>query len=240
MLPSALFLCNKMYAMSAARTAQNILRAFGFVLLAATIGACSPSEDRRAELAKIHEKQAKTYLNSGQYRAAIIEARNVIQKTPTDTSGYVLLATILAELGQHKNALSVLEQAPGGENNQAFTALKIESLLGRGKFSSALDALEDPANAALANSDQGMYFRARSLAGLERPDEAIATLKKLLAKAPDDVDALVALADISISSGDIKNGKMFLQQAQALAPKHIDANMLSAKISINAGDYATA
>ena len=37
--------------------------------------ACEPSNERRAELVDIHVKQANSYLKSGQYRAANIEAR---------------------------------------------------------------------------------------------------------------------------------------------------------------------
>ncbi|NNL57050.1 MAG: hypothetical protein HKO71_04820, partial [Pseudomonadales bacterium] len=110
-----------------------------FVLLAALLlQACEPSAERRAELVEIHLKQAKAYIKSGQYRAATIEAKNVIQKAPEDGRGYAMLGKILVELGQYKSALMVLDQAPAGQRSMDDFATRIEALLGRGKFATAL------------------------------------------------------------------------------------------------------
>ncbi|NND39269.1 MAG: hypothetical protein HKO06_06705, partial [Pseudomonadales bacterium] len=112
-----------------------------------SIAACEPSDERRVEMAAIHEKQAKAYLNSGQYRAAVIEAQNVIQKAPSQAAGYILLAQTLNELGQYRNSLNVLEQAFAGSagtvdtSDSDFYLTKIEARLGRGKFATALQTL---------------------------------------------------------------------------------------------------
>ncbi|MGB5325780.1 MAG: tetratricopeptide repeat protein, partial [Pseudomonadales bacterium] len=228
---------------SSVREARPAWRApLQLLLLAAIVFAlgCTPSEKRQAELADIHAKQARAYQDSGQYRASIIEARNVIQKVPAEARGYVLLAGILVELGQYKTALEVLEQAPSQTADSDFSRFKAEALLGRGKFASVLEFIDSKPEVFRDNANQGANLRARSLAGLNRLEEASATLHALLKAEPQNVEALVALADIAVIEEDAEAARSLLNRASETDPGNIDANLLRAKIAILAGDYATA
>ena len=101
------------------RTLRSLLRMSCGGLFTLLLISCSPSEERQAKLIDIHIKQAETYRSSGQYRAAVIEARNVIQKAPQRSVGYTLLAGVLVDLGQYKNALALLERAPEKNSRDA-------------------------------------------------------------------------------------------------------------------------
>ncbi|NNC55793.1 MAG: tetratricopeptide repeat protein, partial [Pseudomonadales bacterium] len=115
---------------------------------------------------------------------------------------------------------------------------KVEALLGRGKFNSALQTLTQHGS-AIPQQD-ALYARARALAGLGQLDEANETLRELRGIAPDNIDAIVAQADVALlqDNNDAANG--LLERITDIDPEHIDLRMLRAKMSIKASDFASA
>src|SRR5690606_14782684 len=61
------------------------------------------------EQATQHSERADNYLRQGQYRAAIIEARNAIKLSPNEPRHSVMMARALNDVGQFKAAAQELE-----------------------------------------------------------------------------------------------------------------------------------
>ena len=62
-----------------------------------SIAACSDKQEESQQQAQRHAGSAKIYMEQGQYRAAMIEAKNVIQLMPDSADGYII------EMKENKN-----------------------------------------------------------------------------------------------------------------------------------------
>ena len=80
------------------------------VLLCFFLASCSEQSKDQSHQAAIHLKAAKSQMRQGQYRAAMIEARNAAQKEPDSGMGQLLLAKIFLELGQARAAITQLDE----------------------------------------------------------------------------------------------------------------------------------
>jgi len=202
--------------------------------------ACEPSNERRAELVDIHVKQANSYLKSGQYRAANIEARNVIQKAPEQAKGFILMAKILVDLGQYKSALGVLDQSPEQSNNNEYIAIRLEALLGRGKFATAIAELENNPSFSDAQPIHAKLLEARALIGLKEVDRAREIYQILSNQDANNQKALLGLADTAILANELETAESLLLKAGELDSENIDIGLLQAKIAIARLDFSTA
>ncbi len=202
--------------------------------------ACEPSNERRAELVDIHVKQANSYLKSGQYRAANIEARNVIQKAPEQAKGFILMAKILVDLGQYKSALAVLDQAPEQTNNDKYTAILLDALLGRGKFATAMTELDTNSSFSDAQPVQAKLLKARAHIGLKEVDQAREIYQILSNKDATNQQALLGLADTAILANELETAESLLVKAEELDSDNIDIGLLQAKIAIARLEFSTA
>ena len=61
---------------------MNVIAKILFISLCMALAACSDKQEKNVEDAQRHLSSAKVYQEQGQYRAAIIEAKNAIQLTP--------------------------------------------------------------------------------------------------------------------------------------------------------------
>ncbi len=202
--------------------------------------ACEPSNERRAELVDIHVKQANSYLKSGQYRAANIEARNVIQKAPEQAKGFILMAKILVDLGQYKSALAVLDQAPEQTNNDKYTVILLEALLGRGKFATAMTELDTNSSFSDAQPVQAKLLKARAHIGLKEVDQAREIYQILSNQDATNQQALLGLADTAILANELETAESLLLKADELDSNNIDIGLLQAKIAIARLEFSTA
>ncbi|HEY3700430.1 MAG TPA: tetratricopeptide repeat protein [Spongiibacteraceae bacterium] len=175
------------------------------------------------KIATTHIERAEDYRRQGQYRAAIIEARNAIDTAPGEIRGRIELATLLNDLGQGKQALHILEPLQNN-TNKAFVLVRADALLEQGKFRSALEFLQ-----AHADDDVEVRFRiAQAQAGLNQADAAQTAFGALLSS-PRAGDAQLQLARLNFELGNKENGEVLLQQLLQKDPNDIDALMLSAQ-----------
>src|SRR5690606_3810026 len=97
-------------------------------------------EKSAEDKSNIYLKQAKAYANQGQFKAAIIEARNVLQLDPESAEGQLILIDIFNTLGQHDAAIQQLQNSKH-QNTADFVFELVRAYNGRGKFNSALASL---------------------------------------------------------------------------------------------------
>src|SRR5690606_17898261 len=114
----------------------------------------------------------------GQYRAAMIEARNALQQNPQDRSAILKLASILNELGSGKSAIKLLEPLAGDCNRNEALALARGYFL-QHKNQSALDTLDTHSKRLHHATDKdALLLKAQAQLRLSLLDDAELTLTK--------------------------------------------------------------
>jgi thioredoxin-like negative regulator of GroEL len=151
-------------------------------LLGCLVAACGPDpQELRA--------RAERSFAAGEYRAAIIDIRNLIRESPSDAKlrhGQALtrtrdFMTAVTELGKAREL-----GAPEGDVAIALA----EAFAGSGDFAAALAELDRPGLARdLAGLDR---LRGQALLGLKRESEAIGPLSRALTRDPADLAGRVA------------------------------------------------
>ena len=153
---------------------------------------CSNSDDSGSEAAG-HIDRAETYADQGQYRSAMLEVRNAVQKDPGNVEHVLVLAGIYNEIGAGEQATELLE--PWLEDHRQQVAIPLaRGYILQGKHLSAREALEDftPETDARKRHHQLLLAQSKHLAG--NTGEAIQALRELRKDAPADPDITAALA----------------------------------------------
>lgn len=206
---------------------------------------CGNKDNGTGSQAKAQEyiDRAESYRRQGQFRAAIIEARNALQQNPQDRAAMAKFATILNELGQGKGALKVLEPITGDASREE-ALLIAQAYISQHKYQSALEylntnserlKLKDDAAATLlvarAQTGLGQFDKAQAnldrldannleaniergrLLLLRQPDAAKSHFDNLLQQNPDNVELLSESARIAERQGDLNRAEDLLSKA---------------------------
>src|SRR5690606_16282426 len=75
----------------------------------ALLTACGDNQEDRSADAKRHQQSALAYQQQGQFRAALLEARNAVQLQPDNPAAYIILAQIYNQVGAYNSTQSLLE-----------------------------------------------------------------------------------------------------------------------------------
>src|SRR5688500_17019987 len=146
----------------------HALRLAPVVLTLALAACCEQPQDPQVLIAK-----AEDYRNKGNYPAAIIELKNVVQKNPDHAEARYLLGIGYLDVGDAKSAEAELRRALslGADAAKAQPALA-KSLLAQGRLQEVLDAT-DPARIPEARDSADMLnLRGLAQLYLRRPAEA--------------------------------------------------------------------
>lgn len=201
------------------------------ISLCVTLAACADKQEKNQQDALRHVNSAKVYQDQGQFRAAIIEAKNAIQLMPESPDGYISLARIYNDIGAHAATQSMLstvvEKLPG-----VSTELANAHFLNR-KYLSAINAVTTyPADASRPEESQRQaWLKAMSNIYLGNTDGYELALKEFVAAGGKDADAKYITANYLLSKGEIENAKATLVEVLAAAPEDIDALIAMANVS---------
>jgi tetratricopeptide (TPR) repeat protein len=201
------------------------------VLLCLGLAACGRTGDTPAKAqadAQRHMERSASYRKQGQYRPAIIEARNALQLSPNDPAALVTLANLLNDLGQGRQAIKLLEPLAKQNNTAVIHALG-EAYLSAGKYQSALDYLRSAQQTQqLGNDETLQYGIARALLGLGELDAARPALQILHNSNQFGIEAQLLLVEIELRRGDAGEGRARLQQLVQQHPRRVDVLQLAA------------
>ncbi len=214
--------------MKGSRTRLSLL----FCAIAAISSGCNRADnDTPAQKANSHLERAESYRQQGQYRAAIIEARNAIDAAPQDSRGVIELATLLNELNQGRQALRILEPL-AQSSDRAVIIARTDALLSQGKSRSALEYLQAQNN----HDDADIKLRiARAQVGIGLFDEARTNLAAL-ETSTHTADARLEQARLYVQQGNPAAANQILEQLLQEKPNLIEALALSAKLAELRGD----
>jgi tetratricopeptide (TPR) repeat protein len=210
-------------------------------LISILLTGCSPSEKDQQALAAIHLKQASAYLEAGQFRAAMIEAKNVIQKSPNTTTGYVISAKILNTLGQHRQAIDLLEPlSQSMPVNAELEQALVSAYIGKRKFHTAIATLNNASQLKQHNIEQYNLLLAESLRETGKFDEASALYHVVLSNNSASAEAHIGIALIWIYQNNFEKALHSLEEAQANNPDNTKASLILAQMQYAQKDYAAA
>ncbi len=197
---------------------------------------CGLSSDPQRMIAKAQE-----YRGKNQHKAAIIELKNVLQKTPNHAEARYLLGVTYNGSGDYRSAEQELRRALelSYERSKVMPALG-RSMLMLGEFKKVLDQVPLEGHASDAVQADILTLRARALMGLGKSNEARSLLEQALAKQPEFADALVEQARLAAGEQKLDESARLIERAIASAPKHINAWLIKGDLARMNADHAGA
>lgn len=192
--------------------------------------ACSDKQQQSKEDAQRHISSAKVYQDQGQYRAAIIEAKNAIQQQPESHEPYLALAKIYNEIGAFSAVQDLL--APRVEKlPQVATELASSYFLSK-KYLTAINTVNTyPALEAEAKLTQ-LWIAAMANINLGDKDGYEAALKNYREAGGSQAQIKYIETNYLLSKGEIEKARTHLADVLTAEPENTDALLLAANINI--------
>ncbi|WP_157271930.1 tetratricopeptide repeat protein, partial [Azohydromonas aeria] len=206
------------------------------LLTSAALLGCGPDDDPKALTAS-----ARGYIAQNDYRAATIQLKNALQKSPDLAEARVLLGQTLLEQGDLVGAeVQTSKALELGAAQDEAVPLMARLLLLQGKAAQALERfgaakLSTPAaNAAL----QTVLAQAHLAQGQRERGEA--GLKAALDLDAQHVPARLLQARLRAASSDLPGARALVDEIVKQHPKDMEAWLLQAALAQAAGDDAAA
>lgn len=181
------------------------------------------------------------YQASGQYRAAYIEAKKVLQRDSKNGKAWLLLGQASLMLGNPADASSELDKAKANGVPEAQWAVPMgRALLVTQQYDTLLKTLSleksfEPQIKARVEALRGDAYR-----GLKQVDQAQQSYKSALALDPKDPRALMGLARLATIANDPVSAGNFVQQALAASPESPQAWIYKGDMAFDSGNLAGA
>ena len=197
------------------------------------LSACGDGQTGGANI-EDYLKVSRSYQDQGQFRAAIIEAQNAIQKAPDNAQGFKRLAQIYNELGAGKKASDVILKLDTLEDPELIFALH-EAYVQQKKYQSASDLLEQ--HPALLETHPARFHiaMAATQAGLGDSKTATSSYQEALKIDPTDSTATVGLVKLDIQQGDFDAATVLLNKITADDKNVTESSLLKSDIAYARG-----
>ncbi len=193
---------------------------------------CGENSSKNAETALRHQNSAKVYLQQGQLRAAMLEARNAIQLSPESADAYIALARILNNTGAYSSTITLLnnvvKQIPAVATELAEANVEIK------KYRTALDVMQNYP-AAVDDTErhyQQAYLTVKANIALGDKDAYTKALDVFSGLPNSALDAKYLEANILLAQGQTESAISILKDVIAQDDKHLDALILFGNLSL--------
>ena len=181
------------------------------------------------------------YQASGQYRAAYIEAKKILQRDSKNGAAWLLLGRASLMLGDPNGALSDLQNARVNGVPEAQWAVPMgRALLVTQQYDKLLKTLSpemsfEPQVKARVEALRGDAYRE-----LKQNDQAQQSYKVALTLAPKDPHALVGLAKLAAIANDPVSAGKYVQQALVASPESPQAWVVKGDLAFDSRNFAGA
>lgn len=199
------------------------------VILLLSVGCSKSKSDIAAETAR-HLKAAQAYVDQGQLKAAILEAKKVIQLNPADPQGYSQLAKIFNGIGAYGTTQTLLE--PKVKEMPSVAVDLANAYIGSKKFQSAISLLNsNPVDAAeLKEYQQWLAALATANAYLGNEAEFKDALNKYVSAKGDIAEQQMLEVNYLLYQNKVDEADAVLEKIIATNPDHIRALSLRGQI----------
>lgn len=204
-----------------------VARGLSIALLLASVAGCDTASDPASLIAK-----SQAYSEKGDFPAAIIELRNVLQDNPDHVEARYLLGKAYLDSGEVTFATVELQKAAAlGYDPKRVLPELAKSLILEDKAKEALEAT-DPASVPGAQGSPEI-LNIRSVAQLANRQLAAAKASVDLAMVlrPDYADGILSKARIAIIEGEAEAAPALVDRAIALEPKNLDAWLMKGNLA---------
>lgn len=185
------------------------------------------------ETGRIHIERAQAYQDQGQYKAAVIEYKNAVQKSEgndeAQISALVSYAEMLNSLSQYRSAQALLESY-SGDKNAAYYLAQVEAFIGLKKFLSAQKVLKE-----LKDLDSGKVkvLEAKTLLGLDEISQALSIYESLLDKDATNAEAQLGKAGILLRQEKFAEAKSVLNAIEKNTSAYVQSRIFISNILIS-------
>ena len=219
------------------RTLTTLLYLPIFCILA--LSGCDNNSKNQDTKFEAHLQQSQSYFEQGQFKAAIIEAKNALQNNPKAVSAHILLAKVYNSLGSSRQAIKQLQYIALDNSDEHWLTLA-EAYILRKKFDSAKNLLLE--HHTLQNTAPLHYYSllAKAYTGLKRKQKAQINYRKMLDRFPDNIEALLALAAIDIQNGQADAAKEKIARLEQSHPNNPKLFVFKAQRALSNNDLSKA
>lgn len=210
-------------------------RGFAALCLALALGGCGLVGGRGGLDAGLK------YQASGQYRAAYIEAKKILQGDSKNGEAWLLLGRASLMLGDTKDALNDLQNAKANGIAQARWGIPMaRAQLVTQQYDEALQSLSAEAGFDAKDQPRVAVLRGEAHLGLKQLEQARQSYQAALALDAKDPGALVGLARLAGVAHDTGAASTYVQQALAAAPEYPQAWIAKGDLAFEGGDPVAA
>lgn len=218
---------------------HSLVKILPTLCLSLAIVSCGSASENTAEVVQSHLERSLAYQEQGQYRAAIIEARNIIKKDRNNNLGYLRLAQMYVELGSHKAASDLLDNIPAP--NAETQILLAEAYAGQRKFTSAQNALDE--YVFQGGDDTALVYQLSNiqiLASKNQQEDITEELQTIIAKSPENSEAQNLLTRFYLSRNKLQQAQDQLTATLATNPEDPETLIIAAQLAYTKNDLPAA
>lgn len=186
--------------------------------LVAGLGACGKTQSTESLLT-----EAKQYQQKGDYKAALIQLKNAVEKSPENGEARLQLGELELTMGDVQSAEKEFRKARSlGVPAERVLPPLGKSLVQQGKFKDILELVKPD---VAAKSAPLLSLRGEALLSSGEPSEAKAAFEQALVLDPNSGDARLGLARQAMMARDRDAAVRYVDEAVAKDPKNAEAFM---------------
>jgi len=166
-------------------------------------------------------ERARSHVSQANYREALVELKNVLQKEPDLHAARLLLAEVALWLGDAASANVELQRVPATEDTVQIADLQARIDLALGRSQEVLDRLA-AADGPVKGSKRHLY-RGLALQGLNQPAEAEKAFRQAAAEDPELILAQAGIAESLAGQGEFDRAEEVSDRLVQQAPTSAQA-----------------
>lgn len=198
-----------------------------------TLAACAP----RGEALYA---RAESAVNKGDYRAAVIDLKNFIQKSPDNAKARALLGRALVASGDIEGGKIEIQKAKElGAPRELTLVSECKAMVATGDLQAALKQC-NPDGASAAAKPELQLARASALLGTGDKEGARVLFAEAVTARPDNLEALVGLASATAATSGKDAGLAIMNKAPASMQGLPRYWLAFGGLQMSAGDFAAA
>ena len=186
---------------------------------------------------EVRLQRAQEAFDNGEYRAAIIDSKNVLLDEPENIAARLLLGRASLEVGDGVSAEKELRRAVDlGADYGVVVADLSRALLAQGKFEEVIAEIDPELSATPAGRLSVMQSRGEALVALGKPEAAREVFTEILAVDPSDIPAQLGIVQSYVAERNYLQARDMLDQVVAAAPDHIQSWLAAGALSLRSRD----